>query len=308
VRGSGLMDVVLLVPLGGLTGLHAATWGAFKDTPFEGFRAWSFLRSVVLGLLAGSAAAAVAAGSSSQAVLVVVGVLYAVERLTTEWWKAFLREDPQSAYSIPMRLAIGGRPVDARLPRYGTGLAVLVALAVMADLAQTHVPHDPSTWLTLLVGGLGGWLTAVGGAWKDAPIEGFSPWKFLRSPSVATIWVVLLLPLTRDWLLLTVAAGGLSVLVIETYKTFLMGGRPPGKFAGKPVRVAARRARDRCRVLHCLVCGVLSAAVTGSPSVFIGVVAGLAMAMLLRGHKTVVQVGTAAEEPDADAEFRRETA
>src|SRR3954453_5384896 len=32
--------------------------------------------------------------------------------------------------------------------------------------------------------------TAVGGAWKDAPIEGFSGWKFLRSPAIATAWAV----------------------------------------------------------------------------------------------------------------------
>ena len=46
----------------------------------------------------------------------------------------------------------------------------------------------------MLVGGTGGWLTAVGGAWKDAPVEGFSGWKFLRSPAVATGWALLLAP------------------------------------------------------------------------------------------------------------------
>jgi hypothetical protein len=295
----------VVVVLGGLTGLHAATWGAFKDTPFEGFRRRSFLRSVVLGLLAGSV---VALGSATLPLLLVVGVLYAAERLATEWWKAFLRDDDQAAYTIPMRLAVGGRPVDARLPRYATGVAVAVALALLVVLVPRVAPHDPPTGLTVLVGGLGGWLTAVGGAWKDAPVEGFSGWKFLRSPAVATTWAVLLLPLTRDWLLLAVAAGGLSVLVIETYKTFLTGGRPPGKFAGRPVRFVGRPVRDRCRVLHCLVHGLLAAVALGTPALVVPVCGGVAVAMLVTGQRAVVRVGTAAREPDVDAKLRRETA
>jgi hypothetical protein len=116
----------------------------------------------------------------------------------------------------------------------------------------------------VLGGGLGGWLTAVGGAWKDAPIEGFSSWKFLRSPAVATAWGWLLLSSTADWLVVVVAAGGLSVCTIETYKTFLTGGRPPGKFTGKPVRFAARRVRHTCRTVHCGLYALLSCWLIGS--------------------------------------------
>ena len=106
--------------------------------------------------------------------------------------------------------------------------------------------------------GFGGWLTAVGGAWKDAPVEGFSGWKFLRSPVVATAWAVVLSRFTGDWVLLTLAAAGWSVISIETYKTFLTGGRPPGKFADKPVRFLPRAARDACRAIHVSLYGVLA--------------------------------------------------
>ena len=102
----------------------------------------------------------------------------------------------------------------------------------------------------MLVGGIGGWLTAVGGAWKDAPVEGFSGWKFLRSPVVATAWTIMLLPFTHDWVALTFAAAGLSVLSIETYKTFFTGGRPPGKFDGKPMRLGVEVQRHWCQLLH----------------------------------------------------------
>ena len=163
-------------------------------------------------------------------------------------------------------------------------------------------------WATVVVGGAGGWLTAVGGAWKDAPIEGFSGWKFLRSPAVATLWALVLVPVVDDWWVLAVSAGGLSVLVIETYKTFLTGGRPPGKFAGKPVRFLQRAARDRARLLHCLVYGAIAGLAFGSARLVVPVAGGIAVAMLMTSHRSRVVPGTTVREPDADAEIRRATA
>ena len=37
-----------------------------------------------------------------------MGTVYAVERLDTEWWKAIVREQDQSHYTIPMRLGVRG--------------------------------------------------------------------------------------------------------------------------------------------------------------------------------------------------------
>ena len=142
---------VLVVVLGGLTGLHAATWGAFKDTPFEGFRGSSFVRSVVLGLGLALVVATTLPKASSQTVVVLVGLLYAAERLATEWWKAFVREDPQSAYAIPMRLAVGGRPVDARLPRYATGIGLLLGLLALVSLLSMLPSEGSPGWGTVAV-------------------------------------------------------------------------------------------------------------------------------------------------------------
>ncbi len=86
------------------------------------------MRSIALG-----AAVALVLGAVVGPVpaLLLVGLVYAGERLVTEWWKAFLREDPQAAYTIPMRFAVAGRPVDSRLPRYATGAAVLLVLVLL---------------------------------------------------------------------------------------------------------------------------------------------------------------------------------
>jgi hypothetical protein len=259
--------VALVVGLG--TALHSASWGAFKDSPYEGFSSRSFTRSILVGLTLSLALLQAGVASGLPAV-VLVGLCVAGERLLTEWWKAIVREDDQAAYSIPMRLGFHGRPVDSRSTRYAVGGAVLLALFAVGWLAvalQGVVATAP-WWVVVIIGGAGGWLTAVGGAWKDAPIEGFSGWKFLRSPVVATAWALTLLPFADSWLVLAVTAAGWAVTSIETYKTFLTRGRPPGKFAGKPVRFAARGPRSACVLLHAgchlaLVGTVLAMLLTG---------------------------------------------
>jgi hypothetical protein len=253
------MSALVWPVVGALTGLHAATWGAFKDCGFEGFRASSFARSVCLGLLVSVPVGLLTGADARGQVLVLIGLCYASERLVTEWWKTFLREDPQDGYAIPMRLAVGGRPVENRAARYGLGLAIAAGLGLVCVTGpglQERLPGMP-TGLLLVVGSVGGWLTALGGAWKDAPIEGFQRWKFLRSPVVATAWAVVLVPFTENLVLLAVAAGGASVATIETYKTFLAGG-PPGKFAAKPVLHTCGGVRRACRNLHAGLYAVLA--------------------------------------------------
>jgi hypothetical protein len=262
------MSIAYVVMLALLTGTHAATWGAYKDSPFEGFKPVSFARTIVLAVLAAAVLATTTDLESSMAPLVFVGLIYAVERLATELWKSFIREDDQDAYAIPMRIAVLGRTVDGRGPRYLMGVGIFVSVVVMAFAAAALQPDDGGSLLLLvLVGGIGGWLTAVGGAWKDAPVEGFSGWKFLRSPVVASAWTIMLLPFTQDWVSMTLAAAGLSVLSIETYKTFFTGGRPPGKFDGKPMRPGVEVPRHRCQILHSGVY-VCLALVAGMVAVF----------------------------------------
>jgi hypothetical protein len=255
------MNLIEIWLVGLFGGLHAASWGAFKDSPFEGFKPGSFVRSVVLGMTAALFVAGIADVDGPGSLVVLIGLAYALERLLTEWWKSIVREDEQDAYSIPMRLAVHGQPVDDRSRRYACGVAIATAIALACwgtRAVQSALPVLPA-WGVLLVAGSGGWLTAVGGAWKDAPIEGFSRWKFLRSPLVATGWALVLIRFTGDWLYLAVACGGWSVISIETYKTFLAGGRPPGKFAGKPVLFQPDRIRMACRALHVGVYGALAA-------------------------------------------------
>jgi hypothetical protein len=286
-----------VVALGLLTGAHAANWGAYKDTPYEGWRPVSYLRSVVFGGVLAALLVAVLRADAWPPLVVLAGVLYTLERFGTEWWKSILRDDDQKAYTIPMRFGIGGRTVENRSHRLGVGLGVVIAVAGLGAVGTIAQDATGSTGLApaVLLGGTGGWLTAIGGAWKDAPVEGFSGWKFLRSPVVATAWAIPLSAFTRDWLVLSLSAAGFAVASIETYKTFLTRGRPPGKFAGKPVVCSARPARRAFAVVHAgLWCAfaamavmtekpspVVGAAMSSTASAVIGVVAALAAACVL---------------------------
>lgn len=240
------------LPVGLVAGLHAATWGAYKDAPYEGYHPQRQVRTVVVATLA--AVVGVVAGVLDPRVFIpAIGVVYALERLATEWWKSIVRRDDQSRYAIPMRLGFRGRPVDVGWLRYAVGalaLAALGGLAAVVHAAQPTLAGLPWWVVVPTVGGLGGWLTALGGAWKDAPIEGFSGWKFLRSPAVAAGWAAPLSLMSGGWVTVSLAAAGLAVFTIETYKTFGTGGRAPGKFAGMPLRDPLPATRRLMGVLH----------------------------------------------------------
>lgn len=226
--------------VGASAGAHASTWGMYKDAPHEGFAWAKYFRSIVL---AAGLAFAIHWWTEldpvrPSGIVVLWGLVYAIERLLTELWKGYLREEDQSKYFIPMRFAVGGKPVKDWRIRWIVLAGVLAALGLFVwavlELQRTY-PNLPP-WLVLVtVGSLGGWLTAFGGAWKDAPVEGFETLKFFRSPLISLFWAALISLLTDHWLYISVAGAGYSVATIETYKKFFFPSKPPGKFSGKRI-------------------------------------------------------------------------
>jgi hypothetical protein len=108
-------------------------------------------------------------------------------------------------------------------------------MVLLVTAIERAAPDPTPIGAVLAVGGLGGWISAFGGAWKDAPKEGFQTLKFFRSPFIATVYAVLLSRLTDDLVLTTLAALGFTIATTETYKTFFFPSKPRGKFAGMPV-------------------------------------------------------------------------
>jgi hypothetical protein len=95
---------------------------------------------------------------------------------------------------------------------------------------------DVGIGLVLLVGSAGGWISAFGGAWKDAPHEGFQLFKFFRSPLVSLTYALLLATMSTSLVHVTIAALGYTIATLETHKTFFKPSTPRGKFAGKQIR------------------------------------------------------------------------
>jgi hypothetical protein len=206
--------------------------------------------------------------------VVLFGATYAVERALAEIYKTFLRDEDQSKYFIPMQFAIFGKVVRSRGGRLLAGagyVAVLLAMVVLVSWLDRALPHPKPLWLVVAVGGLGGWISAFGGAWKDAPKEGFQIFKFFRSPIIASLFALGLSYLTDDLVLVTLAATGFCVATTETYKTFFFPSVPRGKFAGMPVHFPDMLRRRQPFILlyaaiWLVVLGALFVALKGVPS------------------------------------------
>jgi len=225
--------------VGVLAGAHTSTWGMFKDCPHEGFGWPKYLRSTLVstGLaVAWQAAISLPVSSSSGARVVLFGLVYVTERGLVELYKGYLREEDQSKYFIPMQFHIMGRVVHSRPVRWAAAAAwVAVILAVVWGLTALQRTAVAPLTAVLLVGSIGGWLSAFGGAFKDAPIEGFETFKFFRSPLLALAWSLVVACFTNEVLFVALGGLGYTVATIETYKTFFFPNKPRGKFAGKPI-------------------------------------------------------------------------
>jgi hypothetical protein len=210
----------------------------YKDSPHEGFAWPRYLRSTFLsGLIALAWQAGLGFDLGSAAARVVLfGLVYVSERGLVELYKTYLREEDQSKYFIPMQLHVRGRVVHSRAVRW-TVAAGLVTTVVLLGWGLVSLQRSSVAPLTavLLIGSLGGWLSAFGGAFKDAPVEGFDALKFFRSPAIALLWALLAACFTKEYLFIALCGLGYAVATIETYKTFFFPNRPRGKFAGKPV-------------------------------------------------------------------------
>ena len=233
------MDTLIALVVGLAAGTHTATWGMYKDAPYEGFTWLTYSRSIVIAAIVAPVVACIGDFDMrlASSMVVVFGLTYVIERAMTEFYKTFLRDEDQSKYFIPMQLAIRGKVVERRWQRWlmGAGYALAVALIIVAIDALQDTGIDGIVAVAL-IGSLGGWISAFGGAWKDAPLEGFSIYKFFRSPLVSLAYALLLAALTTSFVFFTMGALGYTVATLETYKTFFKPSVPRGKFAGKEIQ------------------------------------------------------------------------
>ena len=214
----------------------------YKDAPHEGFTWSTYFRSVIAGIIYGPIVGTYFdLQVDSASLFVLFGSVYALERITMEVYKTFIRVEDQSKYFIPMQLSAFGKPVESYGLRLFMGLLYILAIFVIAyalhllnNMVETKA-ITISPFLLLLPCSVFGWISAFGGAWKDAPLEGFETFKFFRSPGVAYFFAFIAALFTSNLVIIAMCSIGFTIASIETYKTFFFLDRPRGKFQGKPI-------------------------------------------------------------------------
>ncbi|MCG8605195.1 hypothetical protein MJD09_09380 [bacterium] len=235
------MNMLIALAVGLLAGLHTSTWGMYKDAPHEGFTWVRYFRSTVVGAVVAVGVVLATKLDVSQIpnIVVLFGFTYVVERALIEFYKTFLREQDQSKYFIPMQFSVGGNVVESRAIRLTAGFVYMTLVLFVVYglyLLQFTGWQVSGTFAVLSLGSIGGWISAFGGAWKDAPKEGFQTLKFFRSPVIALIYAFILANFTTNFILMSMGALGFTIATIETYKTFFFPNKPRGKFAGMPIK------------------------------------------------------------------------
>jgi len=235
------MELTFALIIGLCAGLHTSTWGMYKDAPYEGFSWPRYFRSTVISATAAVVVVLVTKLDVTQApnMVVLYGFTYVIERAIMEYYKTFLREQDQSKYFIPMQFSVQGNVVKSRAARLSAAAAYLVGVVLTAYgiyYLQTTGFHPSGVVVVITVGSIGGWISAFGGAWKDAPKEGFEIPKFFRSPLIALTYAFMLASFTDNYLYICFGALGYTIGTIETYKTFFFPRKPRGKFAGKEIQ------------------------------------------------------------------------
>jgi hypothetical protein len=238
------MTAVVAVAIGLAAGLHAAAYGAYKDSPHESFLPRRFAREL---LFAGGAGACLATWGhlSGQTPFVVFLSVFALARIATEFWKLFVRVEPQEDFRIPTQIHFFRTVVHHPVLRLLFGLAFLGGIYGLYSLFKL-LPRDISPIVRgLIVGGGMGVGEALVGAYKDGTIEGFSWRKFAKSPVFGTLGGLLAAMHTTDLAFLFLASVGTMRMCNELFFKILVKDYAPGKFRSMtgpfPVWLALRR-------------------------------------------------------------------
>ena len=208
-----------------VSGLYTSLWGAFKDSPYEDFKPRTFPRSIYFHIAIFFVLYFVPIFRDDFSTLrwgQVFFLIMGLERFLAELYKGFFRTENQDKYFVPSRITFFGRYVASDALRYTVG-TVLVLGVFAVSLIPVPVA---SFWVFFLTAYATGLLLSLGGAYKDAPFEGFKPLKFQRSGVVLAMCSPLFYfftdpnhPITFGFLIYM--NGGLERFVVEYYKTYI---------------------------------------------------------------------------------------
>ena len=216
--------------LGLLAGLHGASYGAYKDSPYECFLPRRFVRELAIAALVALTLAEFHLADSESPFVLFVSI-FALTRIISEFWKLFVRIEPQEDYRIPTQFHCVTGVVHHPLLRLLAGAGFLGAIYGAYCLSKL-LPHDlPLAVTGAIVGGGFGLVEAIAGAYKDGSMEGFFFRKFLKSPTFGAIGGFLASWHTQSLIFLLLAAYGSCRMFLELFFKIVRRDYSPGKFS-----------------------------------------------------------------------------
>lgn len=221
--------MTITLALGLAAGLHAATYGAYKDSPHESFLLRRFVRELVFASLVAVALAVLGVAQDESAFVLYLSA-FALSRIATEFWKLFIRVEPQGGYRIPTQIHWVRGIVHNPLIRLAMGIGFLASIYGIYRLGCVLPPDWPLSIRGLVTGLSIGVCEAIAGAYKDGTIEGFSWRKFFKSPVFGSIGGLIAAGHTSNPLFLLLAAIGSMRMFLELLFKIVVPDYAPGKF------------------------------------------------------------------------------
>jgi hypothetical protein len=223
------MSMLTITGLGLAAGLHGALYGAYKDSPHESFRWRRFAREIALAL-ASMALLANLPAARTQSAFTIYLTIFALTRIVTEFWKLFVRVEPQEGFRIPTQIHCVVGVVHNRLVRLILGFGFLASIYACYAAFTTIPANAPLAFKGMLVGLGIGIAEAIAGGYKDGAIEGFSWIKFMKSPTFGMIGGLIASGHTSDTAFLLLATIGSMRMFLELLFKMLVRNYTPGKF------------------------------------------------------------------------------
>ncbi len=227
------MSTAILFLVAAVSGLYTSLWGAFKDSPYEGFKPKTFPRSVYFNVVILAVLLALPTFHERVLGLSLFQLFFltmGLERFLAEIYKGFFRTEDQAKYFVPSRITLFGHHVTSDIARYLVGSLIVAAVFAVVCI---DVSVESFFWFAVTAYGTG-LLVSLGGAYKDAPFEGFKPLKFQRSGVVLAVLSPLFFflndpesPVSLGFLIYM--NGGLERFAVEYYKTYIQRNMS-GKF------------------------------------------------------------------------------
>ncbi|MGE3179289.1 MAG: hypothetical protein AB7O32_17595 [Vicinamibacterales bacterium] len=224
------MTTIGIAAIGLMAGLHGASYGAYKDSPHEAFIPRRFARELGLAAAIAVGLGAWFPGVFAQSAFVIFLSVFALTRTATEFWKLFVRVEPQDGYRIPTQMHYVNGVVQNPVLRLLLGIGFLASIYGIYHLGRLW----PMAWAPelrgLLTGLSIGVAEAIAGGYKDGAIEGFSWRKFVKSPVFGAVGGIIASGHTSDPAFLLLAAIGSMRMFLELLFKMVVPSYVPGKF------------------------------------------------------------------------------